>query len=135
MDDQTILVKPIKMQNKTSSGIYIPESVVADSQYHSMLGELIKVAPDAFVTNSSGRPWPTNNIPKIGDVIVFARYEGTIIIGDDGKEYRILEDKTINMHYPPSEQYLKIKEQKEKEILAERTKIEDEYKKLREEKC
>jgi co-chaperonin GroES (HSP10) len=102
LSDQTILVKPIKLAEKTASGLYLAPAAVQDSQYHSLTGELIKKAPSSFISNSSGRPWQPSEIPEIGDIILFARYEGTVITGEDGEEYRVLEDKTISGFYKPA---------------------------------
>lgn len=95
LTDQTILIKLIKIASKTASGIFIPDNVQQDSSYHSMKGVLVKKAPSAFVYNSARMAWKPEEIPEVGDTIIFARYEGTVIIGEDGEEYRILEDKTI----------------------------------------
>jgi co-chaperonin GroES (HSP10) len=90
-------VKPIKLAEKVGS-IYLSPQEVADSQYHSMTGEFIKKAPSAFKPNPY-HTWPQEEIPEIGNIIIFARYEGTVITGEDGEEYRILEDKTIQGFY------------------------------------
>jgi co-chaperonin GroES (HSP10) len=95
-------VKPIKLPEKTAGGIILASEAVSDSQYHSLTGELIKKAPSSFISNSSGRPWQPSEIPEIGDIVLFARYEGTVIKGEDGEEYRILEDKTISGFYTPT---------------------------------
>lgn len=103
LTDQTILVKPIKTEEITKSGIIIPDSIVEDSRYHSLMGELIKKAPSSFQINSARMAYKPEEIPEIGDIVVFARYEGTIIVSsEDGDEYRILEDKTISMFFTPT---------------------------------
>lgn len=100
LSDQTILVKPIKAEAKTTSGIIIPDNIVEDSKYHSVMGKLIKKAPSSFQVNSARLPFKPEEIPEIGDTIVFARYEGSVIISEeDGDEYRILEDKAIQAFF------------------------------------
>ncbi len=69
-----------------------------------MTGELLKKAPSSFIFNSARLAWKPEEIPEIGDIIVFARYEGTIVTGEDGDEYRILEDKSIQAFYKKSAQ-------------------------------
>jgi co-chaperonin GroES (HSP10) len=87
-----VLVKQDIMAEKTKGGIIIPEPARDDQQRAVMKGEIVSMSPAAF----SYHNWDENTrIPKIGDRVVYARYAGSVIIGKDEVEYRLINDKDI----------------------------------------
>lgn len=87
-----VLVKPKKAEEKTRGGIMLPEQVVEKDQHAAMEGVICGMSPFAF----SYEEWPLGaRKPQIGDVVVFARYSGITQKGNDGVEYRVMNDKDI----------------------------------------
>lgn len=87
-----VLVRPRKAEEKTKGGIVLPQQVVEKDQHAAMEGEICGMSPFAF----SYEEWPIGaDKPRIGDTVVFARYAGITQKGNDGVEYRIMNDKDI----------------------------------------
>lgn len=75
---ERIVVKPLKQEEKTEGGIYLPETA---SKEKPQQGEVIAVGPDFKEL-------------KKGDKIIFAKYGGTEIkIEDD--EYLVLGEDDV----------------------------------------
>jgi len=73
-----IVVKPVKQENKTEAGIYLPDTASKDKPQQ---GEVIAVGPDFKGV-------------KKGDKIIFAKYGGTEIkIKED--EYLVLGEDDV----------------------------------------
>lgn len=87
-----VLVKPTEVVEKTKGGILLPDIVKEKDQHASMEGVIEAVSPFAF----SYEEWPAGaRKPKAGDLVVFSRYSGINIKGNDGGEYRLMNDKDI----------------------------------------
>lgn len=87
-----VLVEPIKVEEKTKGGIVLPDVVLEKDQHAAMEGVIRGLSPFAF----SYEEWPQNaRKPRVGDRVVFARYSGITQKGNDGVEYRIMNDKDI----------------------------------------
>lgn len=86
-----VLVRPIEVEEKTSGGIYLPDSTKERDQFAQMQGELVAISPLAFTYDSSIE-WDQ---PKVGDRVLFAKYAGTVVDGKDGKKYRLVNDKDV----------------------------------------
>lgn len=87
-----VLVEPIKVEEKTKGGIVLPDVVIEKDQHAAMEGVIRGLSPFAF----SYEEWPQNaRKPRVGDRVVFARYSGITQKGNDGVEYRIMNDKDI----------------------------------------
>lgn len=87
-----VLVRPVKVEEKTKGGILLPEQVKDQDQHASMEGTLEAMSPLAFTYEE----WPaTARKPAAGDKVVFARYSGINIKGNDGVEYRLMNDKDV----------------------------------------
>ena len=84
-----VLVKPRKAEERTKGGIVLPEQVVEKDQHAAMEGEVCGMSPLAFSYDEGA------NKPEIGDTVVFARYSGITQKGNDGVEYRIMNDKDV----------------------------------------
>ncbi len=97
-----VLVKPNKVEERTKGGIIRPDTVKDTMQIAVSKGRLIAVSPFAFTFldpecltyRQALEAWP-QAVPAIGDLVVFGRYCGAEIYGDDDEKYRIMNDKDI----------------------------------------
>lgn len=91
-----VLVKPTEetgvIKLKGGGTLYKPDEVKERDEHASMEGTLIDVSPLAFRYDE----WPENaRKPQVGDTVVFARYSGINIDGNDGGKYRLMNDKDV----------------------------------------
>ena len=87
-----VLVRPDKIEEKTKGGILLPQDVKERDQAASTAGEIIAISSLAFTYAD----WPvTSKPPKIGDRVLFGRYSGMTVKGEDGEEYRLINDKDV----------------------------------------
>jgi chaperonin GroES len=105
-----VVVQPDEVERVSEGGIIIPD---ADAERHQMAqstGTLVAMGPDAFkeyttVTerflNGKWVPFErtvtgfSENFADIGDRVAFAKYGGLSVIGEDGQEYRLMNDMDI----------------------------------------
>lgn len=72
--------------------LHKPDETKERDQHAAMTGEIVAVSPLAFTYEE----WPAGTRrPDVGDQVVFARYSGITITGNDGLEYRLMNDKDI----------------------------------------
>jgi chaperonin GroES len=81
-----VLVKPIEKEEKTKSGIYLPDTAKEKPQE----GEVLAVGPGKM--SDDGKRIPLD--VKVGDRIIYAKYGGTEIKVDD-EELIILRESDI----------------------------------------
>ena len=81
-----VLVKPIEKEEKTKSGIYLPDTAKEKPQE----GEILAVGPGKM--SDDGKRIPMDL--KVGDTIVYAKYGGTEIKVDE-EELIILRESDI----------------------------------------
>jgi chaperonin GroES len=81
-----VLVKPIEKEEKTKSGIYLPDTAKEKPQE----GEIIAVGPGKY--DETGKRIPMDL--KVGDRVIYAKYGGTEIKVDD-EELMILRESDI----------------------------------------
>jgi chaperonin GroES len=81
-----VLVKPIEKEEKTKSGIYLPDTAKEKPQE----GEVIGVGPGKY--DETGKRIPMDL--KVGDTVIYAKYGGTEIKVDD-VELMILRESDI----------------------------------------
>ncbi len=82
-----IVVKPFEGEEKTASGLYLPETAKEKPQQ----GEVLAVGPGRFDEDGKKR------IPmevKVGDQVLFAKYGGTEI-KLDGEKLLILKESDV----------------------------------------
>jgi len=106
-----VLVLPDEVEETTEGGIIIAPKVAEQHQMAQATGIFVAAGPDAFIhstiyvetlvdghwkmTERRTDRWNPEHIPKAGDRVQFAKYGGLVNIGEDGKEYRILNDRDI----------------------------------------
>jgi chaperonin GroES len=81
-----IIVEPEKEEEKTKSGIVLPDTAKEKPQK----GKVIAVGPGKILDNGQRSPMEI----KEGDTVIYSKYAGTEIKIDD-KEYLILSDRDI----------------------------------------
>jgi len=81
-----VLVKPMEKEEKTKSGIYIPDTAKEKPQE----GEVMAVGPGKLDDNGKRIPLDL----KVGDKVIYAKYGGTEIKIDD-VEMMILRESDI----------------------------------------
>lgn len=81
-----IVISVIDDQEKTSGGIFIPDSAKEKPQK----GEIVALGEGKILDNGEREPMDV----KIGDTVLFAKYSGTDVKVDD-KEYKILSVKDV----------------------------------------
>ena len=84
--DDRVLIKPIDPEERTASGIYLPEG----AKEKPMTGKVIAVGPGKL----SDKGERTAVCVKKGDTVVFGKYAGTEVELDDDK-YTILKENEI----------------------------------------
>ena len=68
------------------------DSTVEKEEFGRMEGTLVGVSPMAF----SFAEWPDDAPkPKVGDRVLFSRYQATELTGRDGGKYWMMKDKSI----------------------------------------
>ena len=89
-----VLIRP-DIAAASSGSIELPQDVVERAQLASSSGVIIDLGDGAFSWNSDRtRPFDGEK-PKAGDRVFFDRYAGKVILGDDGVEYRLMDDVAI----------------------------------------
>jgi chaperonin GroES len=91
--DLRVLVLPDPVETKTAGGIILPDATKEKEKFATMNGTLIAVGVNAWeeaAARSSGFVKP---VP--GDRVLISKYGGVMLTGDDGKEYRIMNDDDI----------------------------------------
>jgi chaperonin GroES len=81
-----VLVKPVEKEEKTKSGIYLPDTAKEKPQE----GEVIEVGPGKLTDDGKRIPMDL----KAGDRVIYAKYGGTEIKVDD-EELIILRESDI----------------------------------------
>ncbi len=81
-----IIVEPEKEEEKTKSGIVLPDTAKEKPQR----GKVIAVGPGKILDNGQRSPMEI----KEGDIVIYSKYAGTEIKIDD-KEYLILSDRDV----------------------------------------
>jgi chaperonin GroES len=81
-----VLVKPMEKEQKTKSGIYLPDTAKEKPQE----GEILAVGPGKLTEDGKRIPMDL----KVGDRVIYAKYGGTEIKVDD-EDLMILRESDI----------------------------------------
>ena len=106
-----VVVLPDKLESVTAGGIIIPEKEAEKHQLAQVSGVLVAAGPDAWTHSTTiterrmdngkwreterKRTGYSGDFAKVGDRVCFARYNGLPFDGEDGKQYRLLNDEDI----------------------------------------
>jgi chaperonin GroES len=91
--EYNVLIAPETVAEKTAGGLFLPDAVKETDELAAVRGLLVAVSPLAFNFDE----WPSDGPPrpKAGDHVIYARYGGIVLKGDDGRDYRLLKDKDV----------------------------------------
>lgn len=78
--DDRLLIKALEPESKTAGGIIIPDT----AKEKPIIGEVIEVGTDEEL----------QNLFKVGDKVIFAKYGGEEIT-IDGKDFRIIQRSDV----------------------------------------
>jgi len=85
------LVAIAEQQEKTSGGVFLPDSMKDKNQVVEQRGRLVSISPVAFdFANFSD-----DELPKVGDAVIIAKLSGVQVDGNDGRKYRLVQDRDI----------------------------------------
>lgn len=84
-----VLIKPEDVEETTASGIVLARDVTERERMSQVKGTLVAVGGNAF------QDW-NGVVPALGQGVYYAKYAGINIKGEDGKEYRLANDKDIS---------------------------------------
>ena len=77
-----VLIKQLEAEEKTKSGLYLADSAKEKPQE----GEVLAVGPGKVLESGAIAPRPV----KVGDIVLFAKYNGTPI-KHEGETYIVLD--------------------------------------------
>lgn len=84
-----VLILPDPIPEKTSGGIFRPDTTVEHEKYHVVMGTIKAIGDYAWQGFFDSKPWA-----KVGDRVVYAKYGG-MIVEDNKIQYRLLNDEDI----------------------------------------
>lgn len=87
-----VLVLVAELEEKSRGGIIIVDDAKDREELGGIEGLLVAKSPMAFRFDEAPRDmrWP-----EPGDRVTFAKWAGSVVMGDDGKRYRLMKDKDI----------------------------------------
>ena len=88
-----IVLFPLKLNNKTKSGLYLTDETVSESQMTTNICKVLKVGRMAYKDKTrypDGKPWC-----KEGDWVLITSYAGSRIKIEDGELRIVNEDEII----------------------------------------
>lgn len=91
--DLRVLVLPDAVEERTAGGIILPDQHKEREKYAMIRATIVAVGENAWEEAASRSPQFRKLIP--GERVVIAKYGGITITGDDGKEYRLLNDEDV----------------------------------------
>ena len=85
-----ILVLPDKVEEKTKSGLYIPNEAVDNAKRDTTRGTLVAVGPIGWSEFQGAEPQA-----EVGDRVTFGKYAGRDMKGKDGLDYILMNAEDI----------------------------------------
>lgn len=89
-----VLLKPLETSEKTTGGIFLPDSAVDKENAMVQDAEIISMGALAFYHEVGGKMEQYPDMPKVGDKVRIIKYVGDAFI-DNGTKYRIVNDCDI----------------------------------------
>ena len=83
-----ILIEPEEIEEKTEGGIIIADQIREEHGVANVFGRLVQAGPDAWSDYSS-------SFAEVGDRVMFAKFGGLMVVGSDGKKYKVCNDTDI----------------------------------------
>lgn len=88
-----VIVAPAEVAKASPGGILFVDETKDMDGLAEVWGRLVAASPLAF--NFDVWPEDAPPRPKPGDTVLYGKYAGTMIKGDDGRDYRLMHDKDI----------------------------------------
>lgn len=87
-----VLVLVCELAEQSRGGIIIIDDAKDREELGGIEGMLVAASPMAFRFDEApaDMAWP-----KPGDRVTFTKWAGVVVMGDDGKRYRLMKDKDI----------------------------------------
>lgn len=85
-----VLILPDQVEERTSGGIYLPETIRDKEQAAATVGTVIAVGSSAWQDIDDGIAWA-----KVGEKVSYARYAGVAMTGKDSVDYVLINDTDI----------------------------------------
>ena len=86
-----IVLFPLKLESKTSSGIHLTDDTIEQSQITTNICKVLKLGPDAYKDKAR---FPNGSWCKEGDWVLITKYAGSRI-RIEGGELRIINDDEV----------------------------------------
>jgi chaperonin GroES len=90
--DLRVLVRLDPVTEKTAGGIFLPDQVKEQEKFATVKATMVAVGINAFA-EAKGNPAFTP--PQPGNRVMIAKYGGVNVKGDDGADYRLLNDADV----------------------------------------
>lgn len=91
-----VLILVDEVLETSKGGIIFTNELMEKRQMAAETGTLVAMGAGAFYWNADrSRPYVGDDKPVVGDHVIFARYAGRIVVGNDGRQYRLMIDKEI----------------------------------------
>jgi len=105
-----VLVKPDEVEEVTKGGIVIPDTVKEKHQLSANYGQVVAIGPDCFTHTTTiterliDGSWKqierkttgySGHFAEAGDRVAFAMYSGLTLTGEDGVDYKLINDEDI----------------------------------------
>lgn len=87
----TVFVAVEPIEEKSKGGVFIPDSVREKDVMVQTRGRIASIGPVAFDFAN----FPEGSAPAVGDAITFAKLAGVRFKGDDGLDYRAINDRDV----------------------------------------
>jgi co-chaperonin GroES (HSP10) len=90
-----VLVLPDQPMRRSKAGVIIPDNITERRAAAAESGIMIAAGPDAFIWNADRTRKLEHAGNLVGQRIVFNRYAGINLSGDDGQLYMMMVDRSI----------------------------------------
>ncbi len=91
--DVRVLVLPDPAVSQTKGGIFLPDQHVEREKYATVKATLIAVGVNAW--EEAAARSQAFSAPLPGSRVLIAKYGGIMLTGDDGQDYRIMNDVDV----------------------------------------
>mgnify|MGYP003141279305 FL=1 len=86
-----LLIAIPKVEEKTKSGVYMPDTLTKMEQTASIIGLVVEMGEDAY---KDEQKFPNGPYCKKGDFVIFRSYSGTRFKVEN-EEFRLINDDTV----------------------------------------
>lgn len=99
--EYNVVVRPEEIETVTAGGIILADATKERDGLAAVRGRLVAVSPLAFTYHDAPGAKPRSGWvrgtapPQVGDAVIFKKYGGILVDGDDGAEYRLLKDSDV----------------------------------------